>query len=115
MEYQVEYDNTSDYVAMNVVVKSWLPENTRYLEGTTKLYDVTYPDGFVYDVDSISEHGCNIGNYSVGSNAYVRFRVQVEDNSLAEGTTRVVNWIGVQTNYGEILKNADFYVVKEEY
>ena len=112
LQYQVEYDNTSDYIAENVIVKTWLPENVRYLEGTTKLYNSTNPEGIVSIDDSIMQDGINIGGYNLNANAYVRFKVEVVDNTLVEGTNRVVNWIGVQTNYGEILKNADFYVKK---
>ena len=112
VEYQIYFNNTNDETLNNVIVRDLLPANMELVEGTTKLYNVTYPKGFVFDANTIATTGVNIGNYTHGSNAYIRFRAKVVDNSMVCGTNKLVNWgqVGVGTN--TIQDNA-FVMVKK--
>lgn len=114
VEYQVEYLNSSSSTMENVVMKSWLPNNGEYVEATTKLYNSSFPEGAINDDDTIAVDGINVGSYTVGSNAYLRYRMKVKDTSLVMGTNRLVTWIGVQSGTGGMmLKSADVYVEKK--
>ena len=114
VEYQIYFDNTNDETLNNVVVRDLLPNNMELIDGTTKLYNSTFPEGAVFDDNTIATTGVNIGNYEPGSNAYIRFRAKVVDKSMICGTNKLVNWgqIGVGTN--TIQDNAFVMVKKTE-
>lgn len=93
VEIQAQYTNTNPngQVQENVMVKTILPNNLRYVPGSTKLYNDKY-NGAVVNQDTIVTTGINIGHYGVGANAYVRFTAEVVDNSLACGSNTLVDW-----------------------
>ena len=100
VEYQITYDNTSKSTTQAVTVKDILPNNVEYIKGSTVLYDALYPKGLKIDQDSLTTKGLNIGNYTAGSNAVVRFRGKVVDKNLACGKNEITNWaqVGVEKN-----------------
>ena len=52
IEYQIHYNNTSNDSAINannVMVKIVLPNNAKYIDGSTVLYNATNPDGIKRD------------------------------------------------------------------
>lgn len=100
VEVQTQYRNTSKSKATqnNVMIKSILPDNLEYVAGSTKIYNVKY-DGSTLS-DGVTTNGVNIGNYTGGSNAYVRYTATVTDKNLACGSNTLVNW--VQGGVGEI-------------
>lgn len=119
VEFQIIYENTDDFTQEDVIVRSVLPENLEYVTGTTMLYNTNHPDGLLLDTDAVVDNGINIGDYTAGSNAYVRFTAKVVDNSLAWGSNTLVTWgrssVGetVQQTYAGIVvqNNAPFYII----
>lgn len=102
VEYQITYQNTSDSTQTNVVISDSLPANMQYVAGSTVLYNVNHPNGLVLDTDAVvADNGINIGAYTAGSNAFVRFTAKVEDVDLAWGSNTLVNW--GQVSVGETI------------
>lgn len=112
VEYQIQYKNISDATQYNVTVRDILPNNMKYIEGTTKIYNTKFPNGAVLDQDSVVTNGIIIGNYEAGANAFIRFRAEVIDTDLAAGVNELFNW--GQAGVGEtILQDyASVFVVK---
>ena len=93
VEYQITYQNTSDSTQTDVVISDSLPTNMQYVAGSTVLYNVNHPNGLVLDTDAVvADNGINIGAYTAGSNAFVRFTAKVVDEDLAWGSNTLVNW-----------------------
>lgn len=93
IEFQLTYENTDDFTQEDVVIRSVLPANLEYVSGSTVLYNVNHPNGLVLDTDAVvADNGINIGAYTAGSNAFVRFTAKVEDEDLAWGSNTLVNW-----------------------
>lgn len=102
VEIQTQYRNTTkkNETQNNVMVKSILPSNLKYVAGSTKLYSTKYPNGATINQDSVVTDGINIGNYLPNSNAYVRYTAEVVDQNLACGSNTLVNW--VQAGVGKV-------------
>ncbi len=98
IEYQIEYRNTGTYDQMNVMIGTLLPDCLEYIPGTTKLWNSNV-DGATDRGDTIGTTGVNIGSYSPGANAYVRFRTKVVDVGLAYGSNTINNWVKGSTNH----------------
>ena len=81
VEYQINYKNTSNATQLGVVVKDILPANVKYVAGTTKVYNAKYSSGVTVE-DTLTTTGINIGSYTAGSNAVIRFTATVEGDSL---------------------------------
>ena len=119
VELQIIYENTDDFTQKDVIVRSVLPENLEYVAGTTMLYNTNHPDGLLLDTDAVVDNGINIGAYTAGSNAYVRFTARVVNKNLAWGSNTLVNWgrasVGetVQQTYAGIAvqNNAPFFII----
>lgn len=94
VEFQIQYKNTDDEKKMHndVMIKDSLPKNLRYVPGTIKLYNASYPEGVVADGENLFDQGINIGSYGYKSNGYIRFTVEVVDESLECGSNALVNW-----------------------
>lgn len=90
VEIQIKYENINEIKHDNVMIRDILPPNLEYISGTTKLYNVTY-DGSLLS-DGITTEGIKLGNYTPGSNAYVRFSAKVVDENLAPGSNTLVSW-----------------------
>lgn len=111
VEFQMEYRNTSENTQENVMIKDILPSNLEYVEGSTLIYNAKH-DGASIDQDTIVTDGINIGNYTPGSNAFIRFTAKVVDTDLADGSNTLVNW--VQCGVGRItLQDYAAVVVKK--
>ncbi len=91
VEYRIHYKNTSDNSTYDVMVRDILPENMKYVEGTTMLYNATNPKGIARD-DTITTTGVNIGGYAVNGDGYVVFTAEVVDNKLSCGANTITNW-----------------------
>lgn len=99
VEFQIEYNNTSTETQDNVMIRDILPGNLKYVPGTTKLYNATYPEWATLSPDGdIVTRGVNIGSYlgsadgTGGGNAYVRFTAEVVDTKLDCGENFIYNW-----------------------
>ena len=107
VEYQIQYINTSNETHNNVAIRDILPNNMKYVEGSTVLYNTDYPAGNKISIDSLVTNGILIGNYAAKSNAFIRFRAEVVDVSLACGSNALVNW-------GQAQAGADKQVVLQD-
>lgn len=92
VQFQIQYQNLSKEGHPNVMIRSVLPKNLRYVPGTTKLYNGEYESGVWVVEDTIIGNGINIGNYLPQANAYIRFTAEVVDEDLACGSNTLVNW-----------------------
>lgn len=94
VEIQATYTNTNTNgeTQNNVMVKTILPDNLRYVPGSTKLYNGNHPNGATVNQDTIVTTGINIGHYEPKANAYIRFTAEVVDNSLECGSNTLVDW-----------------------
>lgn len=93
VEFRVAYKNNDTTTQMNVMIKDILPAGLRIVPGTTKIVNTTFPNGGLMNSDNIVTTGINIGGYTAGSNAFVRFQAEVVDEQLEPcGNTGLVNW-----------------------
>lgn len=90
VEIQIQYKNIGEVLQEDVMIRDVLPPNLDYISETTKIYNAKY-DGSILS-DGITEQGVNLGNYTPGSNAYVRFSAKIVDVNLAPGSNTLVNW-----------------------
>lgn len=104
VEFQIEYNNTGTKTQDNVMIRDILPGNLKYVPGTTKLYNMNYPNWATLTPDGdIVTRGVNIGSYlgsadgKNGGNAFIRFTAEVVDNNLEESIDTIENfvWVGV--------------------
>lgn len=116
VEFQIEYSNTGTETQNDVMIRDVLPGNLKYVPGTTKLYNATYPQWATLTPDGdIVTRGVNIGSYvgsadgQNGGNAYIRFTAEVVDTDLACGENFIYNW--GQASYGNTL-NEDSAMVR---
>ncbi len=115
VEYQIQYRNTSEGNATHrdVMIRDVLPNNVRYVEGSTKLYNSTYPQGAAVNQDTVATTGINIGHYSKGANAFVRFTGEVVDKNLQAGSNTLVNWARATVGEKMIQTSATVHLTKE--
>lgn len=92
VEFQIQYKNTSNYTQENVAIKDVLPSNLRYVDGSAKLYNVLYPNGATFTEGTIVTTGVRIGNYTAGSNAFIRLTAEVVNDNLECGMNTLYNW-----------------------
>ncbi len=93
VEFQIAFQNLETATVSDVMLKSTLPDGLEYVEGTMTLYNSAHPEGFVVEEGTVLfADGINIGNYDSNSNAYLRFRAKVVDDSLSFGENTLVNW-----------------------
>lgn len=108
IEFQIEYRNTSEYNQDNVTIFNVLPKNVKYVEGTSKKYDINHPNGEKINPDELfSEQGINVGNYEPGANVFIRFTVEIFNVGLVDGIRTLINETRyrVGTEEGGISKN----------
>lgn len=113
VDYIIRYKNTGTITQDNVVVKDMLPAGVSYIAGSTVLANANNPTGKVIN-DDVTTKGVNIGSYTPGSNAWVRFSAQVAANdSLAVcGANTLKNVASVTTGAGTKSDGADVTVTK---
>lgn len=109
VEFRIEYINTGDTSQTGVAIKDILPENLRYVEGTTELKNSNHPDKATAEHDYLVTDGIRIGDYGPDANAYVYFTAEVVDDSLAAGINTLTNW----SQAGVGLKTIQDYVTVE--
>lgn len=92
IEFQIEYKNTSEYVQNDVIVFDTLPENVKYIEGTSKRHDSNNPNGIKINPDDLfSGDGLNIGSFESGANSYINFAIEIIDVGLTDGSRTLSN------------------------
>ena len=92
VEFQLHYENngTTGVKQNNVVIMHRLPSNLRYVPGSTKIWNVAYSGASLND--GVTTTGIIIGNYTPGSDAYIRFTAEVVDDNLANGSNTLITW-----------------------
>ena len=113
VEFRMAYKNNDTVDHLNVGIKNVLPDNLKYISGSTKLVNGTYPNGATIDQDDIVTRGINIGSYGAGANAFVRFQAEVVDESLAYGSNTLVSWGQAGVNKTNLEDHATVHVVKD--
>lgn len=102
IEFKIEYKNTSEYDQKDVIVFDILPQNVKYVEGTSKLYNSHYPTGEKINPDDLfSSKGLNIGNYKPGTNVTIYFMVEIIDIELVDGIRTLANEVHFQVGTEE--------------
>ena len=92
IEFQIEYKNTSDYDQMDVFIFDTLPENTEYVKGSLKLYDINHPSGENINPDDFfSDKGINVGNFKPDANVFIFFTIEITDLGLTDGIRTLKN------------------------
>lgn len=116
VEFQIQYKNTSDATQEGVVIKDVLPSNLRYVAGSTKLKNSTYPNVLnITDGDpSDILNTINIGNYAAGANAKIMFTAEVVDENLACGSNTLINWAQVRVGDTVNQDNASVLVYNDK-
>ena len=61
-----------------------MSDSLHYIEGSTKLYNGSFPKGFLVDSDELVASGIDIGHYEPSANALIRFQAEVVDENNAE-------------------------------
>lgn len=102
VEYQIEYKNIGTTDQNNVVLKDVLPTGIAYDAGSTYLKNASNPSPKNVSDNIVSGSGLNIGNYTPGSNAFVKFSATVNATNaqLACGNNQLTNTGYAQTNNG---------------
>jgi len=96
LEYRIEYKNTGSIQHNNVVVSDILPQDVSYVAGTTTLKNTNNPTGKTVS-DNLTKGGINIGDYSAGGNAFVKFNAKVAAKAELDcGPNNLVNKAKVQ-------------------
>ena len=109
VEYQIEYVNLLTEQVNDVMIRDILPNNVKYVEGSTYLYNSEYQSGVLMG-DNLTTSGINIGSYAANGNAYVRFTGKVVDTDLKCGNNQLVNWAN-STVKGEVVAKDDASVM----
>lgn len=111
VEYQIEYKNTGTTQQNNVVLKDKLPANVSYVTGSTYLKNAANPSAKNVSDNLATTTGINIGDYTPGSNAFVKFSAKVNSDVAAYcGTTTLKNIARVETSNGSKEDGADVVV-----
>lgn len=92
VEFRIEYENTSDARQNNVAIADILPSDLHYVKGTTKLYNGSFPKGFLVDSNEVVASGIYVGHYEPGANAIIRFQAEVVDDDFTCGKFILHNW-----------------------
>lgn len=101
VEFQIQYKNIGENGHENVMIRDILPESLEYVPGSTRVYNSDHKDGLSIEQDYlVTEKAINIGNYSPGANAYIRFRAIVLGDNLQLGSNTLVSWS--QCGVGEV-------------
>lgn len=114
VEYQIQYKNTGTTEQKNVVVKDTLPKGITYIPGSTYLKNANNPTPKQVSDNLHASTGINIGNYTPGSNAYIKFSAKVDSESKLEcGINKLRNVAKVETNNGSKEDDAHVIVTKK--
>lgn len=113
VEYQIEYKNTGTTQQNNVVIKDNLPKGLNYVAGSTTLKNASNPVAKTVSDNLTKKDGINIGNYTPGSNAFIRFKATVSEKDLECGKNTLKNVASAVTNNGTKSDDAIVIVDKE--
>ena len=109
VDYQIEFKNTGETQLNSVVIADQLPAGVEIVPGSVYLKNASNPNALNI-TDSLVYGGANIGHYTAGSNALLKFTAVVKDNSC--GTKTLVNTASATTSAGKKNSTANVVVTK---
>lgn len=80
LDYMIRFENKGNTTLNQVIVGDNLPDYMQYVPGTTRIYNANHPDGTPAGTDNIAKGGINVGNYAPGTEGYVVFTTQIDQN-----------------------------------
>ncbi len=92
VEYQILYENVSNFDQYNVSLRDRLPEGVEYIPGSTRIWNEHFTGDKINEDTLVTDEGINIGAYGPGANGYVRFNAKIVDQGLECGSNTLVNW-----------------------
>jgi uncharacterized repeat protein (TIGR01451 family)/LPXTG-motif cell wall-anchored protein len=115
VDYQIEYKNTGTTEQSNVVLKDVLPQGVEYIPGSTYLKNASNSAAKNVSDNLVTAGGINIGNYTPGSNAFVKFsaKVNTKEADLKCGDNVLKNVASANTNNGSKSDDANVTVNKK--
>lgn len=111
--FRIHYRNTSGAEVKSVAIRDILPTNMEYVQGSTKLYNASNPNGIARDDTITADGGVYVGGYANNGDAYVIFAAKVIDKNLACGSNKLVNWGQANANGAIAEGSADVIVAKK--
>ena len=102
VEFAIGYTNTGTMTESNVSITDKLPAGLTYVKGSSMLKNVNSPNYTAVSDNIMTALGLNIGDYTAGSNAYVKFSAKVtsDEKALKCGENLFVNTATVVTDHG---------------
>lgn len=94
----------------DIMVRSSLPDNMEYIDGSTVLYNSSHSEGL--EMFDIVSSAINIGDYKRQGNAFIGFKARIRDVSLAEGNNQLVTWVKITQNNEALCYDASAFVMK---
>lgn len=114
VDFVVDYKNTGSVTQENVTIKDVLPAGLTYVPGSSVLANASNQTPKKVSDNIVSATGINIGSYTPGSDAWVRFSAKVADkDALACGVNTLKNVATVTTGAGSKSDDATVTVTKE--
>lgn len=80
LDYMIRFENKGNTTLNKVVVGDNLPDYMQYVAGSTYIYNGNHPNGTPAGSDNVAKGGINLGNYAPGTEGYVVFTVQLDQN-----------------------------------
>lgn len=115
VEYLIGYKNSGTTQQNNVVLKDTLPQGVTYVNGSSKLTNASNPTSKVVSDNLVATSGINIGNYTPGSNAYLKFSAKVSSNKEDFCSPKTLkNVARAETNNGSKQDTADVTVPAQD-
>lgn len=111
LEFQIEYKNIGTTEQNNVVIKNSLPAELTYATGSTYLKNASNPNAKNVSDNIVSTNGLNIGDYTSGSNAYIKYEATVTSDVKC-GTNTITVKVDALTNNGSKSDTATFVTNK---
>lgn len=100
VDFKIHYKNTGTLEHQNVTLKDILPAGLEYISGTTKITNISNPNGKILS-DNIHTSGINIGTYSFGADATITFTAKVaSEDKLVCGVNTLTNRAQIFTASG---------------
>lgn len=113
VEYQLGYKNTGTATQNNVWFRDTMPAGINYAAGSTFLKNAANQTPLKLSDNLATPAGINIGNYTAGSNAFVKYSAKVNDDpSLRCGTKTMTNKIRVTVDNHYKEDSADVTITK---
>lgn len=109
VDYQIEFKNTGETQLNDVVIADQLPNGVKIVPGSVYLKNASNQKPLNI-TDSLVKGGVNIGHYTAGSNALLKFTAEVTNDEC--GAHTLTNTATATTGVGKKSSTADIKVNK---